>query len=104
MPGEFIDEDRTWFLFAATTCATTSAGSIRTGICIWSKEAVKDLLARTVYVSPQQLDAGAMPAGTVVVSKTADPVVNGCMKSGSLHKVAAISEPHGTPSFLITER
>jgi hypothetical protein len=68
------------------------------------KGAVKDPLARTVYVSPQQLDAGAMPAGTVVVSKTADPVVNGCMKSGSLHKVAAISEPHGTPSFLITER
>jgi 4-amino-4-deoxy-L-arabinose transferase-like glycosyltransferase len=64
----------------------------------------EDLLARTVYVSPQQLDAAAMPAGTVVVSKAADPVVNGFMKSGSLHKVATISELDGTPSFLITER
>jgi hypothetical protein len=55
-------------------------------------------------VSAQQLDAGAMPAGTVLVSKAADPVVNGFMKSGSLHKVAAVSGPDGTRSFLITER
>jgi hypothetical protein len=74
----------------------------------WQKYLIQSghqrLLARTVYFDPTGLDVSALPAGTAIVADADDAAVTGPLRDGQLRRLALISEPDGTPSFLVTER
>jgi len=64
----------------------------------------EDLLERTVYFDPKALDVSVLPAGTAIIADSDDAAVNEPVKQGSLRRLAMVSEPDGTPSFVVAER
>jgi 4-amino-4-deoxy-L-arabinose transferase-like glycosyltransferase len=64
----------------------------------------EDLLERTVYFKPKALDVSVLPSGTAIIADSDDAAVNEPVKRGSLRRLAMVSEPDGTPSFVVAER
>lgn len=64
----------------------------------------QELLQRTQYVSPDALDVYDMRASSMVVSAVEDRRVMALAASGELRKIAVITEPNDTPSFVVLQR
>jgi len=67
------------------------------------KHSRADLIGRAVFVDPRQLTATTMPAGALLISEGADPVVRALLDRGALTQVALITEPDPQFSYIVAE-
>ena len=63
-----------------------------------------DLLKRTVYFSPRDLQLSYVQPGSVLLTGADDPVERTFLKMQAVRRVAQVTDPDGTPSFTIFER
>src|SRR5207247_6948202 len=64
----------------------------------------RDLLARTVFFTQQDLRLAAVRPGSLLLTGADDPVERAFLKMGAVQVVARITEPDGSPAFTIFER
>jgi len=64
----------------------------------------KDLLARTVFFTQQDLRLAAVRPGSLLLTGADDPVERSFLKMAAVQVVAHITEPDGSPAFTIFER
>jgi hypothetical protein len=68
------------------------------------KESRDDLRERAVYFTPKDLKVALMPAGALLVSEGADPIIGDLIASGQLREIFRATEPDGKFSFVVAER
>jgi hypothetical protein len=67
-----------------------------------TKHARQDLLARSRPFDPSHIES--VPSGSLVLGNIGDPVVDGLVKSGRLHRVNTIVDEDGTRFYTILQR
>jgi 4-amino-4-deoxy-L-arabinose transferase-like glycosyltransferase len=64
----------------------------------------QDLLTRTIFFSPQDLQLEFVKPGSMLLTGADDPVERSFLKMAAVMPVEHITDPGGTPSFTIFER